>query len=205
MLKIYRSNPYFNCLFFESDSLYREIGAIKIHDGEKVLFSDRWFREIHSSNSNLEVNEAIIFDELNITLKRKIDLSLKGFAIMDLKEPQSVYGSEKEMTLYLHYDLFDFEVSYKEHFPGIKKIYRSKRFAKVIFTETIKDYQKPLSDYQFNTIYKTIESINESKYNLKNTEALSKKLIRQLKTYEALTKEMEAKKQADLIAYNIKK
>jgi len=159
MLRIYRGNRFLNTMHFESGSTAREIGSIKIHNGQQVLFSDHWFRDIFGSNCSLKHDESIIFDDLDVSIKRKHDFNLQAFAIMDLVEPQSVYRGEKEIALYLHYDLFDFEISYNIKFDGIYKVYNSKKYSQVSFQEQITNYEKALSDYQYNTIYQTIKEL----------------------------------------------
>ena len=207
---IITSQRFLNLNYLMVDSMKGvEIGVIKVHDGEKVLFTQRWFTDFFGSNTIIEPSKPLIIEGVDVVLKRNIDLSLKAFYTSELKDVRT-YGSEKHYALYLHYDLFNFNVKYEQAWDGIQKVYTSSGLNyDVVFKESITDYDKSLRVFQYNTIYKTIEEINSKKYlfnnNTNELEALTKKLLKQLKEYNKIKEQQEQQKNDDLIKYGLVK
>lgn len=174
---------YLNPHYVVVNGKAHQIERILFHDGEKVITTTNWLRDIDFIISNNSTNQNVIIDDLEVKSKRKIDLTCDCFIIPTTYK--YAFKNENTKDLYINIKYFDFEVKQSVYIDHLQTTYKSNKY-KVGFISFEKDLHKESRNYQYHTIYKTIEEIENNKYSMKGLENSTNKLKRQIKKYQSI-------------------
>ena len=196
MFKIFRNERYLNTNYVSDGVKGYGLEAIRLHDGEKVLISERWLTDEYGSNSSLDYGyEKGLTIESDLILKRSIDLSLNAFII---KETLNTYSSDKGYVLYLHVSVFK-ELKHKQEInEGLGWLYNIYYNDDVYFKNMIQNLRKESKAVE-HSIYEKIKEIKDNQYSIKKLEPLANNLKRLIKKYDSVyakeTKDIQALKE----------
>ena len=181
MLYVKRLNRYLNTqsAFLNDDDFKngvknKNIERILIHDDEKVLFTCKW----------LETTKMKSIDEISFNVsaknKRQTDLKEKAFTIKTSYE----YALSNYLTydLYLHIDLFNFEVKKVIQYNTLYNVYTDID-NDLQFKQVIKELRKDSDDVK-SIIYKLSKDLRT--FNINELEKDINKIKRNIKKYQKI-------------------
>ena len=183
MFKIFRNERYLNTNYVSDGVKGYGLEAIKLHDGENILSSQRWLTDKYGSNSSLDYGyEKGLQFEYDLILKRSVDLTLKAFII---KETINTYSSDKGYVLYLHVDTFKDLKHKKEINDGLGWLYSIYYNDDVYFSNMIENLRNESKKVEHN-IYEKIKELKDNQYSIKKLDPLANNLKRLIKQYHAV-------------------
>jgi HD superfamily phosphohydrolase len=177
-LEVNRPTKFLNTQAVVIDCKAYQLERILIHDGFEVITQSRWIEEkgVYSNTSKDKL-------KLNVEVFRKLkkDLSIKAFII---KSDYEHALDNNTYDLYLHVDLFNFEIT--EDLRALQILYKTyyDKEKNVIFDNYIKDYHRESQNLKYKvkdklkeiqTLYKIDEidkELTKAKRMIKKVKAL---------------------------------
>lgn len=186
---LYSVSSFYNPFYVTAGNKAHQINKMAFHDGEKVLFTNgAWF------GSNREVDK-IEIPNIECLLKRKPDLTVPACLVKEYDE--YAISSSDAYTLYMNVNLFQFVKKQYMYCNTLINQYKSQNIPAVHVEQWAFDYQKGSKHYEYDTIYKTIETLNNQRYDMTLTLSNTQKLSRQIRKYNQMLATEKAEEQAD--------